>query len=1048
MSVFHRFIFLIHFLVTVHSGFSQDAQPQLSLQKGHYSAITRVAISPDSRLLATYGLDQQLVLWHLKSGGQMFSTYLHNDSIEQIEFDKLSHQLMLYSSRYTYHLNLDSFVIKTTGATEDYTTHKSCIRDSILYKINEANIISWNIKTFKKTSANSADYHDRWFTSFVYNTSNHKIYAACQDGKIYIFDRNLKYQKKLGIHLGSVNDLALSPDMQYLYSVSDDRSVIKWNIATENVEQRLVGIGYPVYGISSSPSGNNIQFGDEIGYLKTLDLRNLHLPLSASKKINDPLTFTAASKDSTFIYGGKSNKVFIDFPDGKRTRVKSVYASTNLFLYNLFANVLGYYLPPGSSTDAMQLNSSGSLLVYSNASRWGNGNHTRIIDLKSGKRSRRLYQFMDDSGTPVHFLNDTCFFSIHSGEGMRLWAVNNNDVSDIHHALLPITGHISNAVRLDSNRLVIILQQKLYIINCSDTNRSKLSELELNKLFTFNSAESRNCAIPKLISHHTPREVFPYKTGYFAWSDADNNLHICKYNDTLIELGVLQGHTDSVTSLHYNSRLGLLFTSSYDATIKVWNEKDLKLVITIVPIGIKNALFITPDNYYMIGGKELGSFGFRIGDQYYAADQFDAFYNRPDKVIKALGLADSAETSLLETAYHKRIQRLGFSEEMLKADYHLPEITIRNAKSLPTTTEKDTITLYLTLKDSKYKLDRLNVWINNVPVYGKLGYSLKQFNTGIYEINVPLLLAHGNNLIQVSTHNQAGAESYKEPVKITCNGQAFKPDLYLITLGVSKYRDESYDLKYAAKDAADIEAIFKKGKQYGKVYSKTLLNEQVTRDAVINLKAHLKTANRNDEVVVFYAGHGLLDTQMNYYLTTHDMDFSNPSAKGISYDEIESLIDSILPLKKILMIDACHSGEIDRDAIVKASTTNQSGHVTAKRPGARGADLNIDDAEKKNNTSMLAQQLFSDIRRGSGATVIAASGGFEFAMESARWNNGLFTYTLLHGLQSKKADLNHDGKIMLSELKQYVGEQVSILSNGLQRPTTRIENPAIDFKIK
>ena len=68
-------------------------------------------------------------------------------------------------------------------------------------------------------------------------------------------------------------------------------------------------------------------------------------------------------------------------------------------------------------------------------------------------------------------------------------------------------------------------------------------------------------------------------------------------------------------------------------------------------------------------------------------------------------------------------------------------------------------------------------------------------------------------------------------------------------------------------------------------------------------------------------------------------------------------------------------------------------------------------------------------------------------MESGEWKNGLFTYSLINGIKSKEADLNKDGKIMLSELQKYVQSQVVKLSGGKQQPTSRIENISMDFRV-
>jgi hypothetical protein len=58
---------------------------------------------------------------------------------------------------------------------------------------------------------------------------------------------------------------------------------------------------------------------------------------------------------------------------------------------------------------------------------------------------------------------------------------------------------------------------------------------------------------------------------------------------------------------------------------------------------------------------------------------------------------------------------------MLKDDFHLPEIKIENFEVLPTIIETDSLDVNLNIKDSKYPLDRINVWINDVAIYGTQG---------------------------------------------------------------------------------------------------------------------------------------------------------------------------------------------------------------------------------------------------------------------------------------------------------------------------------------
>ena len=102
---------------------------------------------------------------------------------------------------------------------------------------------------------------------------------------------------------------------------------------------------------------------------------------------------------------------------------------------------------------------------------------------------------------------------------------------------------------------------------------------------------------------------------------------------------------------------------------------------------------------------------------------------------------------------------------------------------------------------------------------------------------------------------------------------------------------------------------------FGNIYTKSLTNTQVTKDNILKLKEFLEKAGRDDVVLLFIAGHGILDDNLDYYYGTYDIDFDNPSLNGIEYEAIESLLDGIKALKKILFMDTCHSGELEKDEI-------------------------------------------------------------------------------------------------------------------------------------
>jgi hypothetical protein len=454
-------------------------------------------------------------------------------------------------------------------------------------------------------------------------------------------------------------------------------------------------------------------------------------------------------------------------------------------------------------------------------------------------------------------------------------------------------------------------------------------------------------------------------------------------------------------------------------------------------------LFLTPDQYYLASKDIKDLVFFKSGNEYFEFEQFDLKYNRPDIILDRLGYADSSLVAAYYAAYQKRLKKMGFTEEMLQDDFHLPEIEIENFEEMPQLHDQGSINLKLNLKDSKYKLDRINVWVNDVAIYGTNGISLRNKNVQEYQAEFEVFLAKGKNKVQVSVLNQAGAESYKETFEIECTIGKDKPDLYLISIGESEFQQSDFNLTYAAKDAKDMVSLFEKSKVYENVFTKTLVNDQVTKANVMALKSFLEKAGINDEVMIFIAGHGVLDANLDYYFATYDMDFMNPADKGLAYEDLESLLDGIKPLKKTLLIDACHSGEIDKDEVELAEADVEETDDIQFRVVGNKASPKLGTQ----NTSELTKSLFTDLRKGTGATVISSAGGMEFAIEGDDWNNGLFTYCFINGIKSKEADLNGDKEIWLSEIQQYVSQQVYELSGGRQQPTSRIENQTIDFRV-
>ena len=533
---------------------------------------------------------------------------------------------------------------------------------------------------------------------------------------------------------------------------------------------------------------------------------------------------------------------------------------------------------------------------------------------------------------------------------------------------------------------------------------------------------------------------------YIAFASSIDNAIFIYEMATGTKIHELHGHLSMIEITCFSDDSKRLISSSLDGTRRVWNLEKGTQMVSLITTGEKDYAIVTPTQYYYATKGAQRLVHFVKGSEIFPFEQFDLKYNRPDIIIESLEATNQSLVEPFNLAYQKRLARLGFTEEMLDGDFHLPVISLVNEKDIPFSTSAPLLTLDIAAEDDRFKLDRVMIRVNDVPVNGISGINLREANTHEFKKQVQVQLSNGKNHIAVTVLNEKGVESIAANLEIDYLAEdAKKPDFYLFTIGVSEYRQSNYNLSFAAKDAEDMKMLFTSASgNFNQVITYHLTNEQVTLQSLRDLKAVLAKTNVDDAVCIFYAGHGVLDKNLDYFLASYDMDFNNPADKGIPYETLEKLLGDIPARKKLLLLDACHSGEIDKEEVVLVENNNveSSGDLTF-----RAITNTTVQQVGLTNSFELMKELFTDVKKSWGTMIISSAGGMEYAIEGSEWNNGVFTYCMLNGISAGKADLDHNGKIMLSEINAYVREQVYTLTDGRQQPTTRAEVTGSDWRL-
>lgn len=514
-----------------------------------------------------------------------------------------------------------------------------------------------------------------------------------------------------------------------------------------------------------------------------------------------------------------------------------------------------------------------------------------------------------------------------------------------------------------------------------------------------------------------------------------------------------------ISSIKFTPDGKFIIIGTANGLLKLYDSNTGKEVVKLVSFAYNDEwIAITPDRYFFASKKATTMLHYVLDNKIYGFDQFDLQYNRPDIILKRLGYASDERIRLYYKAYLKRLKRTGFNDKMFNNEWHIPEIEIENKYSIHQTTKNGEIKLEITASDTKYKLKMMNVWVNSIPIYGAEGIDLMKKNSYKISKKIKILLSQGENKIEVSVTNEKGAESYKESIFINYEPKnKTKPDLYFLAVGVSNHKDASINLNYAAKDAGDLTKLFKKNKTlYNKIKILPYFDDKATSKNILNAKNILNQTKIDDVVIVFFAGHGFLDENLDYYLITHDVDVNDISGTALKYEDFEAILNGIPARKKVLLMDACHSGEVDKHSKIEDETELYADNRGVVKYISKTRNV----LENKSNLGMqnsftLMKEMFNDLRKGSGTTVISSAGGGEYAYEGQmmkngkieKIKNGVFTYSVLDALQNKKADIDKNGKITISELKNYVFDRVSKLTIGHQNPTFRKEVPDLDFEI-
>ena len=219
---------------------------------------------------------------------------------------------------------------------------------------------------------------------------------------------------------------------------------------------------------------------------------------------------------------------------------------------------------------------------------------------------------------------------------------------------------------------------------------------------------------------------------------------------------------------------------------------------------------------------------------------------------------------------------------------------------------------------------------------------------------------------------------------------------YALLLGNSDFEDKTLSKLIAPKaDVENLAAVLGDPEigNFDDVDVELNSTSQQARRKIARFYANKK---KDDLLLLYYTGHGVLDLRGNLYLAFRDTEKDLLRGTGIQSSFISEEMDSSRSKRQIMILDSCHSG-----AFVQGT----------KGPSERS--VGVGSAFKG---------------AGFGRVIMTASDTTQYAWEGEEIlgdaKNSLYSHHLIEGIQNGAADLNLDGTITINELHEYVYDQV------------------------